>query len=173
MKSLQVLRAVLGFVYFFGWMAAIGSPILFIDPVIHRGIQLSGYTVYNIHWSFYLVAGAVVIGYFFFVAMIYYLRKVAWSIKPKKLFQDDLAPYFRKAGWSCIIGIIITKIPVVIYFYSVQINHPDTVVTRNGLSPGLSYDSFFVITAFGLFLLIMGKITQNARELQKENDLTI
>ena len=36
-----------------------------------------------------------------------------------------------------------------------------------------SFSSFWIILAFGIFLIFLAKVFQNARQLKKENELTI
>jgi F0F1-type ATP synthase membrane subunit b/b' len=38
---------------------------------------------------------------------------------------------------------------------------------------GFSFDSFLVIIAFGIFLIIISKIINQSIKIQQENDLTI
>ncbi|MFT7084168.1 MAG: hypothetical protein ACJAT0_002666, partial [Nonlabens sp.] len=83
--------------------------------------------------------------------------------------------HFYRAGLFCVIGSLITKVPSVIYKYAtMSVIKSNAISIKNvSIDLGFSFDSFLVITALGIFLIIISKIINQSIKIQQENDLTI
>jgi hypothetical protein len=174
---LSLLRAIMTLIYFFTWMSAILAPIAFFvfADKEQTSFENFGVTIFNVHWTFYVVLGLSIIGYFLFLAMIFHLKKVAYRITPKRFIDNEIKNHFYKAGLFCVMGALLTKIPAVVYKYStlVIVKNKKVLIKDASLQLGISFDSVLVILAFGIFLIIVSKIIAQSIELKIENDLTI
>lgn len=174
---LSTLRAILTLVYFFSWISAVFAPFtffLFTDGLATKFTNF-GEDIYNIHWTFYLVLALSVVGYWFFLGMIYHLRKASYRISPHKFIDELIKVHLYKAGLFCVVGLLITKLPTYIYKYVTMpiVKDMNLLDTSIGIDLGFSFDSAFVLLAFGIFLIIISKIMNQSIIIQQENDLTI
>ncbi|WP_405370327.1 DUF2975 domain-containing protein [Nonlabens sp. Asnod2-A12] len=174
---LSTLRAILTLVYFFSWISAVLAPFtlfLFTDGLATKFTNF-GEDIYNIHWTFYLVLALSVIGYWFFLGMIYHLRKASYRISPHRFIDELIKVHLYKAGLFCVIGLLITKLPTYIYKYVTMpiVKDMDLSDSSNSVHLGISFDSAFVLLAFGIFLIIISKIMNESIIIQEENELTI
>lgn len=174
---LSVLRAIMTLVYFFTWISAVLAPISFF--IFADNFEMSfdnfGIDLYNVHWTFYVVLVLSVMGYWMFLAMLYHLKKVSYRITPYRFIDLEIERHFYRAGLFCVIGSLITKVPSVIYKYAtMSVIKPNAISIKNvSIDLGFSFDSFLVITALGIFLIIISKIINQSIKIQQENDLTI
>jgi hypothetical protein len=176
MKWLQVLRAILNLVYFFSWISAISAPFVAWLAIRGIGVNAAGLntSLLNSKPALYTLLTAIVIGYFFFLAMIHHLRKAAYLITPTQLISDRLQHHFYKAGLYCVIGSLLTKLPMVGYTYIIAplfIKNRATLETTFEL--GFGFDSILVVMAFGIFLILFSKIIKISLNLQEEQALTV
>lgn len=172
MKAIQILRAILRLLYFFSILNGLFLPITFIiaanDDVVFK---LSGYLLSNHHWSFYVVLTLFFIGYWAFVLMLFYLKQVAFIITPKHLFNHQIGESLKKAGWFCIIGILLVKLPAWAYHLFSLLQKIDLENSAVRIESG--FGATLVIVSFGLFLIILSKLASEGVKLKQENDLTI
>lgn len=177
MSWLSLLRAIMNWLYFFSWFSVIASVIILVlipfDDGI--GITLFGKRIFNVHWSFYIVTVLAVIGYWLFLAMIYHLKKASYAITPYRFVDPVIQKHFYKAGLFCVIGSLVSNVPTYIYSLATKtrLNAERTAIEKVSLNLGFSFDSFIVIIAFGIFLIIISKVIDQSIQIQKENDLTI
>jgi hypothetical protein len=164
-------------IYFFTWISAVLAPLSFFifTGSSQAAFENFGIQIFNVHWTFYIVLSLSVLGCFLFLAMIYHLKKAAYQITPYRFVDEEIGRHFFKAGWYCIVGTLITRIPAVIYKYStlslvksIGFNADTTDVRL-----GMSFDSILVIIAFGIFMIIISKIIKQSVKIKCENDLTI
>ncbi|QJP33988.1 DUF2975 domain-containing protein [Nonlabens sp. Ci31] len=174
---LSMLRAIMTLVYFFTWISAVLGPVAFFVFVdnYETGFDNFGVDLYNVHWTFYVVLALSVMGYWMFLAMVYHLRKVSYRISPYRFIDVEIEKHFYRAGLFCVIGSLITKIPSLIYKYATMAVVKSNAISMKNVSIdlGFSFDSFLVIIAFGIFLIIISKIINQSIKIQQENDLTI
>ncbi|AGC76332.1 hypothetical protein LX97_00999 [Nonlabens dokdonensis] len=174
---LSTLRAIMTLVYFFAWLSAIGAPISIIlfSSGVESAFESLGIKIYNVHWTFYGVLALSIIGYWLFLAMIHHLRKASYRITPYRFMDTRIERHFYYAGLFCVVGSLVTKVPAVIYKYTTMAIVKSNKILLNDVSIdfGFSFDSFMVILAFGIFLIIISKIIKQSILIQEENDLTI
>ncbi|WP_431472418.1 DUF2975 domain-containing protein [Nonlabens sp. SCSIO 43208] len=172
MKAIRILRAILRLLYFFSILNGLFLPITFIIASNADVIfQISGYLLSNHHWSFYLVMILFFVGYLFFVMMLYHLKNAAFKITPKQLFNDQIANSLKKAGWFCIIGVVLMNVPAWIYHLFSLMQNIDLGNSAVRIESG--FGATLVIVSFGLFLVILSKLASEGVKLKQENDLTI
>ncbi len=176
MKWISVFRAIIDFVYFFSLLAAVASPLILYTAFFENDVafELGGQTIINKHWSFYIVAVLGMLGYLCFVRMLYLMKKSAWKINKKQLFNLEVASWIHEAGQYCIAAALLTKIPVIIYTIAIRsVIARDVMDTSFKMSFGFGFDTLFVTISFGFFLMLTGIIIKNGLQLKQENDLTI
>ncbi|MDP5078745.1 MAG: DUF2975 domain-containing protein [Nonlabens sp.] len=175
MKWLSIFRAVLNLVYLLTLISALGIPIAIYLLVSQKDFNysISGITLINYHWSFYLVLFFSVLGYLAFIRMLYLMRSASIKLSPRKLFNHETATIIIKAGRNCILAGMLTKIPILIY----RIVFRSRVVTTNSDTDSIefliNFDTLFVIISFGFFLMLTGIVMKEGNTLKQENDLTI
>ncbi len=175
MKWIRFLRALLGFVYFFAWISAVGSLIYFFiaESSSDLPFNIGSNIVQNFHWTFYLVLALAVISQFVFVYMIFQMKKASWLITPNNFVREELVNHLKLAGISCLVGVLLNRVPSYIYsvFTRSQLDHSFKV--KLAMNFGFSFDSMLVIISFGIFLIITSKIIKVSALIKQENDLTI
>ena len=176
MRWLQVLRAILNFLYFFGWMSAVSC--LIIPIMIYNGVPtiIEGISSELIENDILLYTAVVtaITGYFFYLAMIYHLKKAVYLINPKRLLSARLQTHLYKAGLFCVIAGVLTKVIPFIFKYLIA-PFLSGYKSHYGVELNMTngFDSILVILTFGIFLIIFSKIIERSLILQKENSLTI
>ncbi|BAO54719.1 hypothetical protein [Nonlabens marinus] len=172
MRWISILRAVLGFLYFFAWASALASPLYFImaDDGFTLNFKLGGYLLQNNHWTFYIVLSLCITAQFLFLAMIHYLRRAANLMDPMRSISIEVSSSLNKAGIACVSGALLFKIPAFIYFYS---PYNDIKRLSNSMDFGYSFDSLLVLIAFGIILILTSRIIGLSIRLKEENDLII
>lgn len=176
MRWLQILRAILNFLYFFGWVSALCAPFIAFLAIEGIDVNAAGLNTGFIKSkpALYVVLTMIVVGYFFYLAMIHHLRKAVYQINLRQLLSNDLTKHLYKAGLFCVIGALMTKLPTVFYQYIVApLIISDFVGMRATVDLGYGFDSVLVILTFGIFLIIFSKIIERSLMLQEENALTI
>jgi hypothetical protein len=176
MKWLQILRAILNLLYFFSWITAISAPFiawLVITGTVDYSSNINTGIAAN-KIALVIIMSLVVIGYFFFLAMIHHLRKAAYLITPSQLISDTLQHHFYRAGLFCVIGSLLAKLPSVAYIYVISpLFIKSVATTRAGLELGYGFDSIFAVLTFGIFLIVFSKIIKTSLDLQQEQALTV
>ncbi|MGB5980971.1 MAG: hypothetical protein WBG46_02395 [Nonlabens sp.] len=176
MRWLQILRAILNFLYFFAWVSAICAPLLAFMAAGGIDVNAAGLDTGIIKSKpvLYLVMGFIVVGYFFYLAMIHHLRKAVYQINLRQLLSQDLKRHLYRAGLFCVIGGLLTKLPAAVYKYIVApLLISEQVGIRATVDLGYGFDSILVILAFGIFMIIFSKIIERSLMLQEENALTV
>ncbi|WP_194851482.1 DUF2975 domain-containing protein [Nonlabens antarcticus] len=172
MRWISILKAVLGFLYFFAWFQVLAFPMYFVmaDDGYTMSFELGGYLLSNGHWTFYLVLSCCVAAQFFFLGMIYYLRAAARLMTPQQGISFDVSKHLNRAGLACVIGALLFKIPAFFYFFSNNntVNRPS-----QSMNMGYSFDSLLMLVAFGIILILISKIIGMSVLVKQENDLTI
>jgi hypothetical protein len=176
MKWLQILRAILNLLYFFSWMTAVCAP--FIAWLAVEGIDVNaaglGTSFIKSKPALYIILSLMVVGYFFFLAMIHHLRKAAYKITPRQLISVTLQKHFYKAGLFCVIGGLLSKLPSVAYQYIISpLLLSNRIAARASIDFGYGFDSILVTLTFGIFLIIFSKIVKMSLQLQEEQALTV
>ena len=176
MSWLSVLRAILNFLYFFAWISAVAAPMIFFSAVSGVDIYVSGLDVNLIEnpFFYYSILAASVAGHFFYLAMIHHLRKSVYKINRRQLLSFDLKSHLFKAGLYCVIGGLLTKVCGAVFRYFIYpLMNEDYSRIKTPLNINDSFDSIFLILAFGIFLIIFSKIIERSLMLQEENALTV
>ncbi len=175
MGWIRFLRALLGFVFLFSLMAAIGSPVyLFVaSERLGFSFNVGGILIRNIDSSFYVVISLVVLSQFLFVYMIHHLKKASWLLAPRKAFAGGLSRHLHLAGIACVIGALLNRLPAFIYKYWFFKELRGDSGFSEGLNFGFSFDSLLVLIVFGVFLIVLSKIISVSSSIKEENDLTI
>jgi hypothetical protein len=175
MRWIKFLRALLGFVYLFAGLSAIGSLLYFVIASSESAMtfNIGGSIVQNVHWTFYIVLSLGIISQFVFVYMIYHMKKAAWLLNPRRVFSSNLSKHLKIAGVTCIVGALINRIPAFIYSIYTSYTFPKTKHLDYSMNFGFSFDSLLVIISFGIFLIITSQILKMSAVIKEENDLTI
>ncbi len=176
MSWLSVLRAILNLLYFFGWMSALAAPLMLFMAISGADIYVSGIDIDVVQNKvlYYSILIASVVGHFFYLAMIHHLRKAVYKINRRQLLSFDLKSHLFKAGLFCVIGGMLTKVCGSVFKYFIYpLLDEDYSRVRTPLNINDSFDSIFLILAFGIFLIIFSKIIERSLMLQEENALTV
>ncbi|MFC6857895.1 DUF2975 domain-containing protein [Zunongwangia atlantica] len=115
-------------------------------------------------WGLILIE---VIKTFAFVYGLYVLRKLIRSFFGNKLYTKLQIASLNLSGRLICLSVILGAVSE---FFKKMI-----VDSRIELNFGLefSFSSFWIILAFGIFLIFLSKVFTNARQLKQENELTI
>ncbi len=172
MSWLSVLRAILNLLYIFSWIGMICAPFM-----AYISVNIIDYDQSDIGSSFvksepflYFIAFLSIIGYFFYLMMIYHLKKSVFKMNHRQLLGPDLKRHLFKAGIYCISGGLVSKISQSFYKY---ISASDHESYRTPIDINNGYESVFLILVFGIFLIIFSKIIERSLLLQEENALTV
>lgn len=176
MSWLSVLRAILNLLYIFSWIGMICAPFM-----AYISVNIIDYDQSDIGSSFvksepflYFIAFLSIIGYFFYLMMIYHLKKSVFKMNHRQLLGPDLKRHLFKAGIYCISGGLVSKISQYFYKYISSPNYASEYIAyRTPIDINNGYESVFLILAFGIFLIIFSKIIERSLMLQEENALTV
>ncbi len=175
MSLISVLRAILNFVFFFSVIGALTAPVIAWMAVTEDIYSHFNYIEKDsLNSSLYTVlVMLMVLGYFLFVAMIYYLKQAAYTINHRQMTSEKLRLSLHRAGWLCIAGTALFKLPQLLVSFIIRpINHQSSSLS-SGVELTLLPDSFLVLVAFGLFLVIQARMIARHLELQDELKYTI
>ncbi|WBL22631.1 DUF2975 domain-containing protein [Zunongwangia sp. HRR-M8] len=102
-----------------------------------------------------------------FVYGLYVLRKLIRSFFGNKLFTRFQIASLNLSGRLICLSMFLEAISEFLKKIIIE--------NRIGLFFGMefSFSSFWIILAFGIFLVFLSKVFENARTLQKENELTV
>ena len=102
-----------------------------------------------------------------FVYGLYVLRKLFRSFFGNKLYTKLQIASLNLSGRLICLSVILGAVSE---FLKAMIM--DSRISLN-LGIELSFSSFWIILAFGIFLIFLSKVFANARQLKQENELTI
>ncbi|ARN78104.1 hypothetical protein BST97_08890 [Nonlabens spongiae] len=160
-------------------MSALAAPLMLFMALSGVDIYVSGIDIDVVQNKvlYYSILIASVADHFFYLAMIHHLRKAVYKINRRQLLSFDLKSHLFKAGLFCVIGGMLTKVCGAVFKYFIYPLYPllyeDYPRVRTPLNINDSFDSIFLILAFGIFLIIFSKIIERGLMLQEENALTV
>lgn len=174
MKWIGLFRAVINLMYIFAVISLIAAPIALYLAITESDFNLtvSGSEITNNHWSFYVVLVLALLGYLAFVRMLYFMNAAAQTLKPRNLFDPQVASFIIKAGKNCMLAALLTKVPVLLYQFLAPLTNSPTQISFS-VNFFYGFDTLFVIISFGFFLMLTGIVMKEGNTLKQENDLTI
>lgn len=167
MRKLNILKAIVDFVWILTWIALpliiiVSIVVLFNKEAIDVPIQINGsdLDLSNAYDKYALPLGMVYIGFLLF--SLYFFRKLLTNFQKRIIFENENADYLNKIGNIIMIeALIYALINIIIHFLN------------NKITITLGYGPFLYLLGLGLFFKVLAEVFKMGKHLKEENDLMI
>lgn len=170
MKKLQILKAILDFIWFFSTIASIGLliflPFYLFGSDMDLPVTINGQEIVPNNLPSKLLIFATVISGLLFLFSIYLLRKVVGYFQKREIFNPHVIKNFNLIGKLIIVSSLISNSSLFIF----------NIINQHYIALSLgfgSYDSFLISISLGLFFMVISEIFKIAKNMKEENELTI
>jgi hypothetical protein len=165
MKNTILFKTLVDILYILHFIGLVG--IIFIIPFGIVNINQVNINVEDWSLFYWLISIISLITYILFLRGLYYLRKMARFLLTNKYFSEKIIANLKKSG----IHFLLTGIISFLLFFILWINK------LYGGKFELTYDSNLLIPLFltiiGMFFIIQSNTLDLAKNIKKENELTV
>lgn len=167
MRKLNILKAVVDFVWIMSWIALpliiiVSIVMLFSIEPIDIPIKVNGLELdlSNEQSKYLLPVGILSMGLFIYA--LFFFRKLLANFKKRLIFESDNADYLNNIGNLIMINAVIYAL---VNFIIQVINGKLTIQ--------LGYGPFLYLLGLGLFFKVLAEVFKMGKYLKEENDLMI
>lgn len=167
MRKLNILKAIVDFIWIMTWIALpliiiVSIVMLFNKEAIDVPIQINGsdLNLSNTYDKYALPIGLVYIGFLLF--SLFFFRKLLTNFQKRMIFENENADLLNKIGNIIIIEALIYALTnIIIHFLN------------NKITITLGYGPFLYLLGLGLFFKVLAEVFKMGKNLKEENELTI